>query len=225
MSASWPLESLKAQAVAARSYALYHRQHGRNLYYDVGSTTASQVYDGVEDEAQTTQLAVESTRDQVLTYDGQIIEAVFHSSSGGHTENVEDVWSKPIPYLRGVQDFDVGAPVYQWTEAISLEEFNSQISGVGLLHSAIPQQTSPLGRVQEILLEGDRGSRVLTGNDLRQALNLRSTLFSIGHLRRYRIHRGSRLRPWDWHESMGSPQYGPTGLLLSANLRSLLPRG
>ncbi|MEO1298724.1 MAG: SpoIID/LytB domain-containing protein [Cyanobacteria bacterium J06636_16] len=179
MSAGWPIEALKAQAVAARSYALYHRQHGRNLDYDVNSTTASQVYDGVEDEAQSTQIAVESTRDQVLTYDGQIIEAVFHSSSGGHTENVEDVWSKPLPYLRGVQDFDAGAPVYQWTEAISLAEFEAQIGGVGHLYNAIPQQTSPLGRIQEILLEGDRGSRVLTGNDLRQALNLRSTLFSI----------------------------------------------
>ena len=179
MSASWPLEALKAQAVAARSYALYHRQHGRNVGYDVDSTTSSQVYDGVEDEAQSTQTAVDSTRGQVLTHSGQIIEAVFHSSSGGHTENVEDVWSKPLPYLRGVQDFDAGAPVYQWVETLSLEEFNHQIPGVGYLYSAIPQLTTPLGRVQEILLEGDQGSRVLSGNDIRQALDLRSTLFSI----------------------------------------------
>ena len=179
MSSSWPVEALKAQAVAARSYALHHRQKGRHPNYDVNSTTASQVYDGLEDESQSTQIAVESTRNQVLTYDGEIIEAVFHSSSGGHTENVEDVWSKPLPYLRGVQDFDAGAPVYQWVETFSLEEVNRQIAGVGYLYSAIPQQVTPLGRVQEILLEGDSGSRILTGNDIRQALDLRSTLFSI----------------------------------------------
>lgn len=179
MSAGWPLEALKAQAVAARSYALYHRQHGRNAGYDVASTVASQVYDGLEAEAQSTQIAVESTRGQVLTYSGQIIEAVFHSSSGGHTENVEDVWSKPVPYLRGVQDFDAGAPVYQWVETLSLDEFHSQVPGIGALRGAVPQRLSPRGRIQEIRLEGDRGSMVMTGNDFRQALNLRSTLFSI----------------------------------------------
>lgn len=180
MPSSWPAEALKAQAVAARSYVLYHRQRRHTPQYDIGRTTTWQVYNGLAGEALSTQTAVTSTRHQVLTYNGQIIEAVFHSSSGGHTENVEDVWSQPIPYLRGVEDFDAGAPVYQWVETLSLEEFNQRLPEIGRLRQAIPRRTTPRGRVQEIQLEGDRGSQVMTGNDLRRILDLRSTLFSIG---------------------------------------------
>jgi len=116
MPVNWPMEALKAQAVAARTYALYKRQQGGNAIFDVGDTTTWQVYKGLEEEANTTQSAVNATTGQVLTHNGQIIEAVFHSSSGGHTENVEDVWSSPRPYLRGVADFDHYAPVFQWRE-------------------------------------------------------------------------------------------------------------
>jgi stage II sporulation protein D len=179
MPSGWPLEALKAQAVAARSYVLYKRQQASNPNYDVGGTTTWQVYKGLEEEAASTHAAVDGTRYQVLTYNGQVIEAVFHSSSGGHTENVEDVWSSPIPYLRGVQDFDAGAPVYQWTQSFSVDELSYMMPDVGHIFSATPQSTTPRGRVREIRVEGDRGSRVMTGNDLRNALNLRSTLFSI----------------------------------------------
>lgn len=179
MPTNWPLEALKAQAVAARSYVLYKRQQTSNPHYDVGSTTTWQVYKGLEEEAPSTQAAVDSTRHQVLTYNGQVIEAVFHSSSGGHTENVEDVWSRPIPYLRGVQDYDAGAPVYQWTQSFSIDELSRLMPDVGRIFSATPQRTTPRGRVREIRVEGDRGARIMSGNDLRNALNLRSTLFSI----------------------------------------------
>ncbi|HEY9888925.1 MAG TPA: SpoIID/LytB domain-containing protein [Candidatus Obscuribacterales bacterium] len=179
MPTSWPLEALKAQAVAARSYVLYKRQQARNPQYDVGPTTTWQVYKGLEAEAPSTQAAVNATRHQVLTYNGQVIEAVFHSSSGGHTENVEDVWSQPLPYLRGVQDYDAGAPVYQWTQSFSVDQLSSLLPEVGRIISVTPQSTTPRGRVRQVRVEGDRGSQVMTGNDLRNALSLRSTLFSI----------------------------------------------
>ena len=179
MPTSWPLEALKAQAVAARSYALHKRQQARNPHYDVGTTTAWQVYGGLQEETASTQAAVEGTRGQVLTYNGQVIEAVFHSSSGGHTENVEDIWSQPLPYLRGVQDFDAGAPVFEWTQTFSLDEFSRLMPSVGRIVSASPQRVTPRGRVREMRMEGDRGALVMTGNEVRSALNLRSTLFSI----------------------------------------------
>lgn len=179
MPSSWPLEALKAQAIAARSYALYRRQRSSSSHYDIGRTTTWQVYGGLEDEASNTRAAVDLTRHQVLTYNGQIIEAVFHSSSGGHTENVEDVWSQPLPYLRGVQDFDAGAPVYQWHEILSLGEINQRVPEIGRLLKVVPRRRTPRGRVQEIQLEGDRGSRVMSGNDFRRAFDLRSTLFSL----------------------------------------------
>ena len=179
MPTSWPLEAIQAQAVAARSYALYKRQRSANALYDLGSGTTWQVYHGLKSETQRTHTAVNTTRGQVLTYNGQIIEAVFHSSSGGHTENVEDVWSQPLPYLRGVRDFDQGAPIYQWVTTFSMEEFQARITGIGALISAVPERTTPQGRIVSMRLTGEAGSQVLSGNEIRRALNLRSTLFSI----------------------------------------------
>lgn len=176
---SWPLEALKAQAVAARSYALYQRQTSANTVFDVGDTTRWQVYKGIQEETASTQAAVQATRGQVLTYQGQIINAVFHSSSGGHTENVEDVWVSPLPYLRGVPDFDQSAPVFQWTESFSADQLRARIPGIGNILSFEPVEYTPRGRIERMRVIGDAGEKQLSGDELRRALNLRSTLFSI----------------------------------------------
>jgi len=179
MVASWPLEALKAQAVAGRSYALYKRSQARGQLFDVGTSTSTQVYRGVSSEASSTHQAVDSTSGQVLTYGGSTILAVFHSSSGGHTENVEDVWSKPLPYLRGVVDYDQTAPVFQWSAAIASGDLSRRIGGVGSVRQLIPQQTTPRGRVVSARVVGDRGSKQVSGEDLRKALDLKSTLFRV----------------------------------------------
>ena len=98
---TWPAESLKAQAVASRSYATHKLKKQKGQSFDLLRTTASQVYGGIESEASSTIDAVVATRGEVLTYQGNVIEAVFHSSSGGHTENSEHVWQSAVPYLRG----------------------------------------------------------------------------------------------------------------------------
>jgi stage II sporulation protein D len=179
MPTSWPLEALKAQAVAARTYVLYQRQSNANTVFDVGDTTRWQVYEGIAEEAPTTIAAVNATQGQVLTYNGNLIEAVFHSSSGGHTENVEDVWTSPRPYLRAVQDFDQTAPVFQWSETFTADALRQRITGIGNILSFVPEETTPQGRIVSMRVEGDAGSRVLSGNDLRSALGLRSTLFTV----------------------------------------------
>ena len=178
MSPSWPLEALKAQAVAARSFALHKRSSGTTVY-DVTNTTSSQVYKGIETEAQSTHQAVNATAGQVMTYGGKVILAAFHSSSGGHTENVEDIWTQPLPYLRGVADYDMGAPVFQWTKSFSKGEMSRLISGVGNVVSMTPERRTPQGRVVTMKVQGDRGTKRVSGNDLRSALGLRSTLFAV----------------------------------------------
>jgi stage II sporulation protein D len=179
MHANWPQEALKAQAVAARSFALYRRERAGQNLYDVGATTGYQVYKGLSTESPATQAAVRATQGQVLTYGNRVIEAVFHSSSGGYTENVEDIWQQPLPYLRSVPDFDQAAPVFRWTETFSADQFQKRVVGIGRLQRAIPERTTPRGRVVSMRLEGTGGSRVLTGVEMRSALNLRSTLFTI----------------------------------------------
>lgn len=179
MNGNWPQEALKAQAVAARSYALHKRQENTNNFYDLGNDQVWQVYQGIKTESQGTYAAVESTQGQVLTYNGQIILALFHSSSGGHTENVEDVWSNSLPYLRAVPDFDQDAPVYQWTESFTQAELKQQISGVGNIISMTPQATTPHGSVITIKVLGDAGVKTFEGTDITAALGLKSTRFTV----------------------------------------------
>lgn len=175
---TWPQEALKAQAVAARSYALVKRQRNNGLY-DLGSTTAYQVYTGVDGESLNTQAAVAATAGQILTYQGKVIEAVFHSASGGHTENSENVWSSAVPYLRGVPDFDQQAPVYQWTINLTTEQLKQRLPGVGIVTSMTPVTKTPQGRVKVMKVVGTSGSRLIKGDQLRNALGLKSTLFTV----------------------------------------------
>ena len=126
MPSSWPQAALQSQAVAARSYALYKRSRNRNPLYDVDATTNYQVYKGLAQEQPSTIAAVQSTLNQVVTHNGEVIEAIFHSSSGGFTENASEVWSSDVPYLRGVEDYDQSAPVFSWEKNIYLERIQRQ---------------------------------------------------------------------------------------------------
>ncbi|MBE9013955.1 SpoIID/LytB domain-containing protein [Pseudanabaenaceae cyanobacterium LEGE 13415] len=182
MSGNWPQEALKAQAVAARSYALHERQNAlaRNKMFDLGDTQGWQVYNGVQSESTGTQTAVQATAGKVLAHNRQIINAVFHSSAGGCTENVEDVWVQPLPYLRSVKNnYDQGAPVNEWSRTFTATEIGNRF-GVGTLQRLEPVALTPsCGRVKKIRVIGDRGSKELDGDEFRVALGLRSTLFKF----------------------------------------------
>jgi SpoIID/LytB domain protein len=124
----WPIEALKAQAVAARTYAMWEKQRGywRRYGFDVCGTTSCQVYEGAEAEAgergRRWVSAVRATKAQILMYQGEPILARYHSSSGGVTLPNEVVYptSGPRPYLRSVQDpFDRVSPLYRWEAKFS----------------------------------------------------------------------------------------------------------
>ena len=103
MPASWEMEALKAQAVAARSYAYGQLKSSAGKGY-LEMTVASQVYGGKTAEHPRGNEAVNATKNVYALYDGQPITAYFHASSGGYTENSEDVWTYPVPYIRAVPD-------------------------------------------------------------------------------------------------------------------------
>jgi stage II sporulation protein D len=180
MNGNWPQEALKAQAVAARSYALFRRNRDGNSSFDLCDTARCQVYRGVQDESTGTQTAVNGTAGQVLTYNGTIIEALFHSSSGGHTENVEDVWSTRVPYLRAVQDYDQAAPVYSWTKNISSTELGN-IVGLGPIKAVTTVGNPTAGRsYRQLKFTSTSGTiKTVTTENLRDTLNLRSAKFTI----------------------------------------------
>jgi stage II sporulation protein D len=180
MNGSWHQEALKAQAVAARTYALYNQQRSRNGSYDVVDTTSSQVYRGIQDESTGTQMAVNGTKGQVLTYNGNLILAAFHSSSGGKTDNVEEVWTQPLPYLRAVPDFDQEAPVFSWKKTFTAQQMNSWFScNGGNVQSFRVLEKTTGDRVRTMEVKTSKGSCRFDGEKMQDILDLRSNKFAI----------------------------------------------
>ena len=177
MPKSWPMDALKAQAVAARTYAL--QQLDKKNDYDVNSTESSQVYLGIESETKSTKQAVSSTRSLVLTYKGQLINAVFHSSSGGKTEASGSVWKQQMPYLVSVRDHDQQSPSYRWKIRFDPYQLEAAFSEVGGLHKIQVIRSSSTGRVLLVSVGGPNGDMQLTGKDLRRRLALKSTLVTF----------------------------------------------
>lgn len=181
MDAGWPEEALKAQAIAARTYALYKRNEQRNNpIFDLGASPDRwQIYKGVMSESPKIYNAVDATAGKVLTHNNEIILSVFHACSGGHTENVEDVWGNPLAYLRAVQDYDQNISACNWVNTLTPEEISTKISGVGNVKEMIPEALSPFGSVKALKIVGDQGTKVLRGEEVRTALKLRSTRFRV----------------------------------------------
>lgn len=181
MDSGWPQEALKAQAIAARTYALYKRNEQRNNpTYDLGASPDRwQIYKGVISESPTIYSAVDSTAGKVLTHNNQLILSVFHACSGGHTENVEDVWGNPLAYLRAVQDYDQNIKACNWEKTFSPNQISSRISGIGNVKEMIAEVYSPFRSIKALRIVGDKGTRVLKGEEVRTALQLRSTRFNI----------------------------------------------
>lgn len=175
----FPMEALKAQAVASRTYALYHRSRRSQQPFDLGSGIDWQVYKGVAAESNRTQAAARETAGQVLVHQGQLINAVFHSSSGGHTDDAGNVWLESRPYLQGVPDFDHHSPVFSWTATIPAQQLQQLAGGIGAIRSIEILRSSPWGRAITLRLVGSQGSKDVSGSEFRRALGLRSTMIAI----------------------------------------------
>jgi stage II sporulation protein D len=174
MPAQWPLAALRAQAVAARTYAMAQRRP-RQLF-DLQANVASQMYKGVEAETVSTRQAVAQTNGQVLLYRGRLIDAVFHSSSGGNTENSGEIWNRQLPYLTSVPDFDQISPLHSWSQFFSPRELRRAFAEIGGVTAIEPMVTSTSGRIRQARVIGPEGQLLLSGAELRRRLGLRSTL-------------------------------------------------
>jgi stage II sporulation protein D len=174
MPASWPLEALRAQAVAARTYAL--RQRRPSEPFDLRATVASQVYKGAEAETSSTRQAVSSTRGLVLMHGNSLINAVFHSSAGGSTENSGELWSRQMPYLVSVPDFDDSSPVSRWEKPLPPALLSRAFAEIGGVRRIEVIATTSTGRVRQARVVGLSGQLVVSGAELRSRLGLKSTL-------------------------------------------------
>lgn len=188
MPVDWPAEAIKAQSVAARSFALASRGRHASEGYDLCTTTHCQLYTGTAAEKSASNAAIKATRGEVLTYGGKPIEALFHTDSGGMTENSEAVWGSHVPYLRAAKD--TPAKTMPWTKTISRADLERKLAAkghdIGKVRSLV---LSPLaigrsakdrtasGRVKTMTVKGTKGTATLSGTTWRSLLGLKSTLF------------------------------------------------
>jgi stage II sporulation protein D len=187
VSSTWHPEMLKAQAVAARTYALYQKMLSAAREYDVAATVQDQVYRGKQGIDAGILRAVEETRGLVVTYRDAPIYAAFSSTAAGLTEDAMNVWSKEYPYLKGVEcPFDLASPYYQWKSSFKIdmleESLRQQGFSVGTIATITPVLFSRGGRVAKLRVLHSDGELVLRGEELRKAVGytiIPSTQFAI----------------------------------------------
>lgn len=173
--ASWPAEALKAQAVAARTYALTTSKSGAG--FDHYPDTRSQVYGGVGAEQATTNAATQATARQLVTYDGRPVPTYFFSTSGGRTENVETsgLGTTPQPWLRSVEDkYDDVSPRHRWNVKMTMRSAAAKLRGLyrGRFRGVKVVSRGASPRVVQADVIGTAGRTRVSGATLRAELGL-----------------------------------------------------
>jgi len=176
----WDLEALKAQAVVARTYAVFMKSKNGHFKYDITSTTLHQVYNGdVQDERISE--AVKGTEDEMLTFEGNPIEAFYHSTCGGHTEDPGEVFGKSLPYLKAQPVKCELSPLAVWARRIPLAELGEALQLEGITNAAVKSYTAS-GRVREVEITASNGLNLIKATELRKILGwkrLPSTAFTL----------------------------------------------
>ncbi len=216
MPISFEKEALKAQAVCARSYVLKKIKQNKKKSYDVVDTIDNQVYSNVAElkkkwknnfyqNYQKMQEVVMETKGQYMTYQNNIIDTFFFSTSNGKTENSEEVFVKKLPYLRSVEStWDKSSPVYQDTNEISLYDFYNKLNlkYKKKLEVNIISRTAS-GSIKQIKING----KIFKGTEVRKKLGLRSTYFNLKQ-------NGSNIQidTKGYGHGVGMSQYGAQGM-------------
>ncbi len=184
----WQMAALRAQAIVARTYALYKRTRQINRDYDVAAQyIRDQHYEGFSAEHTRTTQAVNDTQGLVLTCHGALIPAYYHAESAGYTEDSEHVWSSPHPCLRAVKaQMHPASPYLQWSASLPLQDIRVALAKYGYAVGAIrrlePIERSPTGRITLVKISHKSGETVMRGTEFRLALGpevIRSTRFTV----------------------------------------------
>ncbi|HNW28492.1 MAG TPA: SpoIID/LytB domain-containing protein [Spirochaetota bacterium] len=216
--ASWDRESLKAQAVAARTFTYYHLKSGndRDEAYDLDATAATQVYRGMNDEKPQTTEAVRATAGQIMVYDGKPILSYFHSTCGGKTVDARYVWEKSrLPYLQGVTcGFCKDSTKYNWEATLNIAEIRSGLMkkypAIGSISAVSFRKKDD--RVVEVAIAHSRGVIRMNGNDFRllfPAEKIRS-LYFVSKKEKDRL----VLKGHGWGHGVGLCQWGARGMAM-----------
>jgi stage II sporulation protein D len=227
VAAWWPLEALKAQAIAARTYAVYEIQVSKKAEYDVKNTTSSQVYGGSGSERYRTNKAVDETSGQILTFDKKVFPAYFHATCGGITAGSKELWNIDVPPLAGRKycGFCRFSPHFTWSAKVPLAEIEDKLNKngrpIGQVIDLKPITQTPSKRVGSLKITGTSGEAVLAAKDFRVWIGgerMRSTAYSIEIQDDTAIFKGH-----GWGHGVGLCQWGALGqALLGRNHHEIL---
>ncbi len=205
--ASWPQQSLQAQAMAARTYAVANWGKHKASGFDMNDDTSDQVYKGMKTEHPGTQEAVKATTGQIITHGNKPITALFFSTSGGYTDSAKEVWGVDLPYIQPVKDFDQAASRYRWTLERSTRQIEQALEklghNVGAIQHIEPLTHTPQGRVKTLKVIGSRGSVTLNSNKFRFAARLYSTKWKVQKQGQNFVFNGG-----GWGHALGMSQWG-----------------
>ncbi len=183
---SWHIEALKTQTLAARTFAKYYTSVDvkyRNKEYDLTDTVDSQVYKGFDNEKERVRKAVDATAGEMIYYNNKIIPAYFFSTSGGKTENSENVWYSPQPYLKAVPDVETKPEKNPWVVKLTKGDIAKKLKrrgvDIGEIQSVHIEGRTPSGRVMNLRIVGTTGEKVLKKEKMRYALGLLSRRFKV----------------------------------------------
>ncbi|MDD4334532.1 MAG: SpoIID/LytB domain-containing protein [Desulfotomaculaceae bacterium] len=220
----WHPEALKAQAVAARNYVMERAATSRGSF-DVYCDMTSQVYGGYDAESSSTSKAVEETRGIIMLSGNRVVSAFYHSSSGGCTENSEDVWNNAVSYIKGKSDpYDKNGDHYNWQVSYTTDQLIKKLASAGYKFKKITDikelaRTSSGQRVKKIEIKGEgTDGKPLTvvinnADNVRMALGLKSSLFQL--TRQYDKQKnltGVEITGSGSGHGLGMSQYGARGM-------------
>ncbi|MFQ3549012.1 MAG: SpoIID/LytB domain-containing protein [Armatimonadota bacterium] len=186
MPSHWHMEALKAQAVAARTYAIRNKLKFSEYGYNVCDTVMSQVYKGVDSENSRTNQAVRETKGLVISYNGELARVYYSADAGGMTQSFAEVFGDNIPYLQSVNNPN-DKDIRLWSYSFSLSDLSkklldNKIAQISDIKEIKVSEMSKSGRVLKLDLIGENEKAQISGEMLRKILGysqVKSTLFSL----------------------------------------------
>jgi len=211
----WPMDMLKAQAIAARTFAIHRISIMKNKDYDVTNDIYSQVYKGKTGEKRRTKKAVNSTKGKILTYNGKILLAYYHAICGGHTEDSEVVFGVKLSPLGGRKcPYCKGAPGMDWKKRFSYKNIEEKLTKYGIKVNEIKRivegKRDKSRRLIGVKISDKNGTKEIKAFKFRLAMGpnvIRSTNFTIKVTKRGVLFRGK-----GWGHGVGMCQWGGFGM-------------
>ncbi len=212
----WPPETLRAQAIVARTYAAYHRLLGAGKPWHLVASTAHQQYFGRVPPSSPAWSAARDTAGQVLLWEGDLFPAFYHTESGGHTEDPREVYAATnMPALKAVRcEFSAGSPHYAWVLDLRLADVGDALRRhgyeIGTVKAIEVTERTRSRRAASVTVRGTRATVALRGNDFRRIVGydtLKSTLFTVS------VHAGhARFSGRGYGHGVGMCQWGAKGM-------------